>query len=105
MQLEFSKLKPVIFGGTECEPKIDKEIKAKISLLNIKDADFEQRADELLSSCFAEEIAKDVIKNHMSLSQKFELAVYLSGGEDAVRKIRKIEDKFIDKVVEDETNN
>lgn len=85
MALSFNGLEPVTFGGKECTPKINTEVKLRLSQIKEYDAN----ADEVLAAAFPddEEYVLKFLKSKMTTFDKQTLHVYLIGGEIMVKKI------------------
>lgn len=85
MALSFNGLEPVAFGGKECTPKINTEVRLRLSQIKEYDAN----ADEVLASAFPddEEYVLEFLKKKMTTFDKQTLHVYLIGGEIMMQKI------------------
>ena len=93
MALSFNGIEPVSFGGKECTPKINTELKLRLSKIN----EYNDDTDDVLASAFPEdeEYVKTFLKDKMTNVEKQMLHVYLIGGEMMVNKILgKIDDTF-----------
>lgn len=86
MALSFSGLEPVKFGGKICTPKINTELKLRLSQLRRLD----DEGDDILASAFPEDEAyvRDFLKNRMTILEKQTLQAYLLGSEQAVSLLR-----------------
>lgn len=85
MALSFNGLEPVAFGGKECTPKINTELKLRLSQIK----EYNDSADEILASAFPddESYVLDFLRNRMVVLEKQTLHLYLMGGEKMVEKI------------------
>lgn len=85
MALSFNGLEPVTFGGKDCTPKINTELKLRLSQIK----EYNDSADEILASAFPddESYVLDFLKNKMVALEKQTLHLYLMGGEMMVSKV------------------
>lgn len=85
MALSFNGLEPVNFGGKDCTPRINTEIKLRLSQIKEYDAN----TDEVLASAFPddEEYVLKFLRDKMTTFDKQTLHVYLIGGELMVGKV------------------
>lgn len=85
MALSFNGLEPVTFGGKDCTPKINTELKLRLSQIK----EYNDAADEILASAFPddENYVLDFLRNKMVALEKQTLHVYLMGGEMMVSKV------------------
>lgn len=85
MALSFSGLQPVEFGGKDCTPKIDTELKLRLSQIKA----YNEADDDVLASVFPDDEAyvKDFLKNKMTVLEKQTLHAYLLGGMTAVNTL------------------
>lgn len=85
MALSFNGLEPVEFGGKDCTPKLDTEIKLRLSQIK----DYNESADEVLASAFPKDEAyvKEFLKDKMTVFDKQTLHAYLLGGETMVKSL------------------
>lgn len=85
MALSFNGLEPVNFGGKDCTPRINTEIKLRLSQIKEYDAN----TDEVLASAFPddEDYVLKFLKDKMTTFDKQTLHVYLIGGELMVGKV------------------
>lgn len=96
-QLNFEGFQPVGFGGRDCTPKIDAELRLRIQSLKWDTESDREHADEMLAKAFPED--KDYVctflKEQMTLNEKRKLQTYLVGGMSAVRTM----DQAIDRAI------
>lgn len=93
MALSFSGLQPVEFGGKDCTPKIDTELKLRLSQIKT----YTESDDDVLALAFPEDetYVKDFLKNKMTVLEKQTLHAYLLGGMTAVNTLMDgIKDSF-----------
>lgn len=85
MALSFNGIEPVTFGGKECTPKINTELKMRLSQIK----DYNAEADEVLASAFPddEKYVLEFLQEKMTTFDKQTLHVYLVGGETMVSKV------------------
>lgn len=101
MAFKTLRVEPVEFGDKEIEPVLDTEKKLRLQRVNFSTVDGEQRADEVLASCFPEDEAfvLDYLKKCPVL-EKQRLQTYLVGGESAVRDLDEARRNAISKAME-----
>ena len=82
MALSFNGLEPVEFGGKECAPKLDTELKMRLSQIKT----YTEADDDVLASAFPDDEAyvKSFLKDKMTVLEKQTLHAYLLGGMTAV---------------------
>lgn len=87
MALSFEGIQPVEFGGRACTPKIDAEIKLRLSSIS----DYDDKADDVLASAFPddEKYVRKFLKDKMSTMDKQMLQAYLIGGPSALDMVQK----------------
>lgn len=85
MALSFNGLEPVAFGGKDCTPKIDAELKLRLSQIK----KYDESVDEVLASAFPDDEAyvASFLKDKMTFIDKEILHAYLLGGETMVSTI------------------
>lgn len=85
MALSFNGLEPVNFGGRDCTPKINAELKLRLAQLK----EYNDNADEILAEAFPddENYVLKFLREKMTTLDKQTLHVYLIGGETMVAKI------------------
>lgn len=86
-QLNFQGLAPVTFGGRDCKPKMDAEMRLRVQ--NLKMTNVEKVAD-VFAECFPddEDYVRDFVKEQMSSFEHRELQLYLTQGAQAAKEIR-----------------
>mgnify|MGYP006908796181 CR=1 FL=1 len=88
-QLSFDGIQPVRFGGRDCTPSVDAELRLRIQSLKFgTDAD-EAHADETLAKAFPEdeEYIREFLGNQMTPFEKQQLQAYLLAGAAGIRMI------------------
>lgn len=88
-QLSFDGIQPVRFGGHDCTPSIDAELRLRVQALKFDtDAD-EAHANEILAKAFPndEEYVKDFLEKQMAPFEKQQLQAYLIAGPGGIRMI------------------
>ena len=82
MALSIDGLEPVSIGGKNCVPKIDAEMKLRLSQIK----NYDESADETLAMAFpdSEKYVHDFIKDKMTVLDKQILHAYLIGGDTMV---------------------
>lgn len=82
MALSFNGLEPVEFGGKECTPKLDTELKLRLSQIKA----YTEADDEVLASAFPDDevYVREFLKDKMTVLEKQTLHAYLLGGMTAV---------------------
>lgn len=95
MALTFEGIQPVEFGGRACTPKIDAEIKLRLTNIN----DFNEKADEILASAFPddEKYVRKFLREKMSVLDKEMLQAYLIGGPNALEIVQRQIDSVFEK--------
>lgn len=95
--LNFNKMhEPVSFGGRECMPSVDEELKLRLQQINTYNAE----AKGVIASAFPkdEKYVRNFLDNMSDLDVQ-ELHVYLIGGINLVEKMRKSLDDMLAKEV------
>lgn len=88
-QLTFDGIQPVRFGGRDCTPSTDAELRLRIQSLKF-DTDAEQaRANEILAKAFPEdeEYVRTFLDKQMTTFEKRQLQAYLIAGPGGTRAI------------------
>lgn len=85
MALSFNGLEPVTFGDTECTPKINTELKLRLSQIK----EYNTETDEILASAFPddEEYVLEFLREKMTNFDKQTLHLYLVGGDMMVNRV------------------
>ena len=85
MALSFNGLQPVEFGGKDCTPKLDTELKMRLAQIKT----YTEADDEVLASAFPDDEAyvKAFLKDKMTVLEKQTLHAYLLGGMTAVNTL------------------
>ena len=86
-QLSFDGIQPVRFGGRDCTPSVDAELRLRVQNLEFgTDAD-EARANEILAKAFPqdEEYVKEFLEKQMTPFEKQQLQAYLIAGPGGIR--------------------
>ena len=92
MALQFQGKQPVEFGGRNCIPEINTEMKMRLSQIQ----SYDEETDKILASAFPKDEAYVLkfLKNDMTHFEKQELHAYLLGGmkmvdslNDEVKKV------------------
>jgi hypothetical protein len=85
MALSIDGLEPVSLGGKPCVPKIDAEMKLRLTQIK----SYDESADETLAMAFPndEKYVADFIKNKMTVIDKEILHAYLLGGDTMVSTV------------------
>lgn len=101
-QLSFDGIQPVRFGGRDCTPSLDAELRLRIRELKFDTGADEAHADEILAQAFPkdEEYVKDFLANQMTSYEKQQLQAYLFAGSSALRVL----DQAVSKAIEGKTN-
>lgn len=88
-QLNFSGLQPVGFGGRECMPKLDAELRLRIQMMKTETEADKERGAEILAEAFPKdsEYVRKFILEQMTSYEMRELQVYLSQGAEAAKNI------------------
>ena len=97
--LHFNGLEPIDFKGKMCEPKVDTEARLRLNVIKFGTEAEIKEADEVLSSCFEEQYAKDFIR------KKEVLRTYLVGGETGLNRLNDITSGAISKFIKREMEN
>lgn len=103
--LHFNGLEPIDFKGKMCEPKVDTEARLRLNVIKFGTETEIKEADEVLSSCFDEQYAKDFIRNKLSPDDKEVLRAYLVGGETGLNRLNDITSGAISKFIKREMEN
>lgn len=88
-QLSFDGIQPVGFGGKECTPKINTELRLRLRSLKFEtDAETEE-ADKVLAECFKddEKYVAEFLASKMTPFEKQQLQAYLIAGPSGIRLI------------------
>ena len=82
MALSFSGIQPVEFGGKDCTPKLDTELKMRLAQIKT----YTEADDDVLASAFPDDEAyvRAFLKDKMTVLEKQTLHAYLLGGMTAV---------------------
>lgn len=101
-QLSFDGIQPVTFGGRDCMPLLDAELRLRIRELKFDTGANEARANEVLAQAFPkdEEYVKEFLANQMTPYEKQQLQAYLFAGPTAIR----VMDKSIAEAIKGATN-
>lgn len=97
--LHFNGLEPIDFKGHMCEPKIDAEKKLRLSKIQFETMEQVREADEVLTSCFDDEFAKNFIREKLSVDDKMVLKTYLVSGETGLNRLSKATDGFVENYI------
>lgn len=91
-QLSFSGLQPVSFGGQECAPKLDTEIRLRIANVKLETASEIEHAAKVFAEAFPndKDYVREFIENQMSTYELRELQVYLTQGAKAAKDISEV---------------
>lgn len=86
MALDFNGLQPVGFGGKECKPELNTELKLRLSQIK----NYNDEADEVLASAFPknEAYVKKFLSENMTVIEKEMLHAYLLGGDQMVAQVQ-----------------
>ena len=98
--LHFNGLEPVDFKGKLCEPKVDNEKRLRLSKLNFETEEQISHANEVLTSCFDDDYAKNFIREKLSTQDKLVLKTYLEAGETGLNRLSRATDGAIERYVE-----
>lgn len=88
-QLSFEGYQPVRFGGRDCTPKINQELRLRLARLQFNTQADIDNADDILSDCFPDD--KEYVKEFMDNLAPFDkqqLQAYLVGGASGIKLIR-----------------
>lgn len=98
-QLSFDGIQPVRFGGKDCTPKIDAELRLRIRGIKIDTEANLNDACEKLALAFPDDRAyvEKFLKEQMTPNEIARLQTYLFGGASAVRTL----DEMTNKAIED----
>ncbi len=85
MALSFNGVEPVSFGGRECAPKINTELKMRLSEIK----EYDDATDTVLASAFPDDetYVLKFLREKMTTFDKQILHAYLIGGETMVSKL------------------
>ena len=97
--LHFNGLEPIDFKGKLYEPKMDAEKKLRLMNASYETAEKSIEADDILTSCFEEQEAKDFIKTKLSIDDKIVLKTYLTNGETGLNRLSQATDGAIEKYI------
>lgn len=91
-QLSFSGLQPVSFGGKECAPKLDTEIRLRIANTKFDTASDIEHAAKVFAEAFPDDkdTVRDFIENQMSAYELRELQIYLTQGANAAKAVSEV---------------
>lgn len=105
-QLSFDGIQPVMFGGKDCMPSLDAELRLRIQNLKFDtDAD-RAHSDEVLAKAFPKDrdYVEDFLKKQMSDMEKQKLQAYLLGGMSAVRTLDQAIERVMNQAMEGAKN-
>lgn len=86
-QLSFDGIQPVRFGGRDCTPKLNTELRLRLQGLKFStDADAE-KANKILAECFPDdqEYVLAFLSDQMTPFEKQQLSAYLISGPSMIR--------------------
>lgn len=88
-QLSFDGIQPVTFGGRDCTPSLDAELRLRIRNLKFDTGADEAHADEILAQAFPkdEDYVKEFLAKQMTPFEKQQLQAYLFAGAGGIRVI------------------
>lgn len=88
-QLSFDGIQPVSFGGRNCTPSIDAELRLRVQALKFDTGADEAHADEILAKAFPkdEEYVKKFLEKQMAPFEKQQLQAYLIAGPGGIRML------------------
>lgn len=90
-QLKFDGIQPVCFGGRDCMPKTNTELRLRLQGISFKTDAETEKADKIIAECFPDdqEYVEKFLNNEMTPYEKQELRAYLVSGPSAIRMINK----------------
>lgn len=88
-QLSFDGIQPVRFGGRDCTPSTDAELRLRIQALKFDTDANQAHANEILAKAFPEdeEYVKKFLDKQMTTFEKQQLQAYLLAGAAGIRMI------------------
>ena len=88
-QLSFDGIQPVTFGGRDCTPSLDAELRLRIRNLKFDTGADEAQADEILAQAFPKDegYVKEFLANQMTPFEKQQLQAYLIAGAGGIRML------------------
>lgn len=88
-QLSFDGIQPVAFGGRECEPKVNTELRLRLQGLKLDTEANIEKANKYLAEAFPsdEDYVLDFLKEKMTPFEKQQLCAYLVAGPRGIRVI------------------
>lgn len=88
-QLSFDGVQPVRFGGRDCIPSTDAELRLRIQALKFDTDANQAHANEILAKAFPEdeEYVKKFLDKQMTTFEKQQLQAYLLAGAAGIRMI------------------
>lgn len=97
--LNFNGIEPVNFGGKECTPEINAELKLRLSQIK----NYDEKDIKILAEAFPknEQYVKDFMTKKMSKLDIQTLHAYLVGGQTMVETVMRNVDKTIENALED----
>lgn len=103
MALEFNGLQPVSFGGKECTPELNTELKLRLAEIKT----YNDEADEVLASAFPknEAYVKGFLAKNMTVIEKETLHAYLLGGEQMVAQVQAKITQTFNQALEGDSND
>jgi hypothetical protein len=103
MALTFNGLQPVVFGGKECTPQINTELKMRLSQIN----NYNDETDEVLASAFPKEerYVKEFLSKQMTILDKERLHAYLVGGDEMLEQVETKIHELFDKAMTEKEND
>lgn len=86
MALSFNGIEPVNFGGKDCTPRINTELRLRLTDLK----QYNEEADEVLASAFPndESYVLSFLRDKMTILDKQTLHAYLIGGPSMVEALK-----------------
>lgn len=106
MALKIAGIEPVEFGERKCKPQMDADKRLRLRQLSYKTKNDLTKAAEVIARCFPEDedFVRDFLENNAGV-QDFQLvALYLSGGQQALDTYHAAYDKLIAEAVEKTKN-
>lgn len=88
-QLSFDGIQPVGFGGKDCTPKINTEMRLRLQNVKFGTEADEEKSDKIMAECFPDDEAYvlDFLKEQMTPFEKQQLRAYLVAGAGGIRVI------------------
>ena len=102
--LHFQGIQPIKFGDKEYQANLDNEKKLRLQTIKFDTAENIAYADDVLTSCFNEDEAKNFIREKLSSDDKEVLRTYLVRGETGLNQLSQATDKMIEKYMERAVN-